>query len=54
MDVVAGSLPVVTNRDMDSLAKAVYDLKKSQKAQAKRIEELTLAVESLKGKEATE
>lgn len=54
MDVVAGSLPVVTNRDMDSIAKAVYDLKKSQKAQAKKIEELTLAVESLKGKEVAE
>jgi hypothetical protein len=54
MDVIAGSLPVVTNRDMDSLAKAVYDLKKSQKAQAKKIEELTLAVESLKGKEVSE
>ncbi len=51
MDVIGASLPVVTNREMDSLAKAVYELKKNQKQQAKKIEELAKAVESLKLKE---
>lgn len=49
-DIIASSLPVVTNREMDTLAKAVYDLKKSQKEQASKIKELSKAVESLKEK----
>jgi class III poly(R)-hydroxyalkanoic acid synthase PhaE subunit len=54
METVSGSLPVVTNREFDNLSKAVYDLKKALRIQAKRIEEISLEMERLKEREVTQ